>query len=276
LKNKALNARTEEMRPTRSHAAQAFVYPPSEIGVHHPAPGETGATKRGSQRNLRILVVDGDARAGELVRRGLIGKGHFIDVADDGIKLFTESRALPYDAIVLDIVPDGFTSIRSLRSGGVRVPILMLTACDSVSDIVRGLDEGANDYLTKPFSFEVLAARLAVISRRTTKESAATLRVADLTLNTETHSVRRGGKSLSLTRTEFTLLAHLMRRTGRVVLRDDITEAVWGFDGQIKKSTLDVFIFQLRRKLEFGGGRRLIESVRGFGYRITTGGEALE
>lgn len=264
------------MKPAPSHAAQAFVYPPSEIGIYHPAPGETGATKRGSQRNLRILVVDGDARAAELLRRGLIAKGHFIDVAAVGIKLFPESQALPYDAIVLDIVPGGFTSIRNLRSGGVRVPILMLTACDSVSDIVRGLDEGANDYLTKPFSFEVLAARLAVISRRTTKESASTLRVADLTLNTETYSVRRGSRSLSLTRTEFTLLAHLMRRKGRIVLRDDIIEAVWGFDRQIGNNTLDVFIFQLRRKLEFSGGRRLIESVRGFGYRITTGGEALE
>jgi DNA-binding response OmpR family regulator len=224
---------------------------------------------------MRILVVEDDARAAELLRRGLTAKGHIADVADDGLKRFADSQTLPYDAIVLDIVPaglDGVTFIRSLRSGGVRVPILMLTACDSLSDVVRGL----NDYLTKPFSFEVLAARLAVIARRTTNESASTLRVGDLTVNTETHCVRRGRRSLSLTRTEFTLLEHLMRRAGRVVMRDDIIEAVWGFDREIGNNTLDVFILQLRSKLECGGGSRLIETVRGFGYRITTGAEAFE
>ena len=227
---------------------------------------------------MQILVVEDDAKAANLLRRGLTGKGHTIDVADDGIKCFTKSQKLRFDAIVLDLKLAGLdclTLIRSLRSGGVSVPILMLTPCDSVSDVVRGLDAGADDYLTKPFSFEVLAARLAVIARRTAKESTSTLRVADLTVNAETHCVRRGRRSLSLTRTEFTLLEHLMRRAGRVVLRDDIIESVWGFDREIGNNTLDVFILQLRGKLEFGGDSRLIETVRGFGYRMTTGDESI-
>jgi DNA-binding response OmpR family regulator len=228
-----------------------------------------------SRGSLRLLVVEGDTKAAESLRRGLTAKGHITEVADYGIKRLAESETLPYDAIVLNIMPsgmDGPALIRSLRSGGVRVPVLILTDCDSVSDVVRGLDAGANDYLTKPFSFEVLAARLAVIVRRRTEESASTLQVADLMVNTETHSVRRGRRSVALTRTEFKLLVYLMRRAGRVALRDDIIEGVWGSDREIGNNTLDVFILLLRSKLEFGGGSRLIETVRGFGYRITAGG----
>jgi DNA-binding response OmpR family regulator len=142
----------------------------------------------------------------------------------------------------------------------------MLTARDSVSDIVRGLDVGADDYLTKPFSFEVLAARLRVIARRVLGESGAMLQVADLTLDAQTHEAHRGGRPILLTRTEFVLLDHLMRRAGRVVSRDDLIEAVWGIDRDVESNTLDVFIFQLRGKLEAGGARRLIQTVRGFGY----------
>src|SRR5665213_3865705 len=133
---------------------------------------------------MRILMVEDDANAAELLRRGLTGKAHIIDVAVDGIKRFAKSPTLPFDAIVLDIMftgVGGLTLIRSLRSEGVRVPILMLTGCDSVSDVVLGLDAGADDYLTKPFSCEVLAARLAVIARRTEKQS--TLQVADQIVN---------------------------------------------------------------------------------------------
>jgi|SRR5665213_3163340 len=225
---------------------------------------------------MRILMVQDDGKATELLRRGLTGKGHIIDVAVDGIKRFARLRTLPFDAIVLDIMftgLDGLTLIRSLRSEGVRVPILMLTACDSVSDVVHGLDAGADDYITKPFSSEVLAARLAVIACRTTKHSASTLQIADLIVNAETHCVSRGHRSLALTPKEFVILEHLMRRAGRVVLRDDLMEAVWGIDPGIGHNTLEVYIYQLRGKLEFGGGSRLIQTVRGFGYRITTGSE---
>jgi two-component system response regulator MprA len=144
----------------------------------------------------------------------------------------------------------------------------MLTARDSVPDVVRGLDVGADDYLTKPFSFEVLAARLRVIARRTSTESSSVLQISDLTLNTEAHEVHRGKRALVLTRTEFVILEHLMRRAGRVVSRDDLIEAAWGIDREVESNTLDVFIFQLRSKIEAGGASRLIQTVRGFGYTV--------
>jgi two-component system response regulator MprA len=220
---------------------------------------------------MRILVVDDDAKMAELLRRGLSKEGHSVDIAGDGLKGLEKGQSLPFDAIVLDIMLpgiDGLSVARRLRSGGVRAPILMLTARDSVSDIVRGLDVGADDYLTKPFSFEVLAARLRVIARRIDGESSPVLQVSDLRLDTEMHEVQRSGRPIVLTRTEFVLLDHLMRHAGRVVSRDDLIEAVWGIDRDVESNTLDVFIFQLRSKLESGGAGRLIQTVRGFGYTM--------
>ncbi|HEY3439641.1 MAG TPA: response regulator transcription factor [Paludibaculum sp.] len=220
---------------------------------------------------MRILIVEDDAKMAELLRRGLSSEGHSVDVALDGLTGLVKGQAVPFDAIVLDVMLpglDGFSVARRLRSGGVRAPILMLTARDSVADVVRGLDEGADDYLTKPFSFEVLAARLRVIARRVAGEAGARLQVANLTVDTRTHEVQRGGHQLTLTRTEFVLLEYLMRRAGRVVSRDDLIEAVWGIDRDVESNTLDVFIFQLRNKTEAGGGGRLIQTVRGFGYTM--------
>ena len=220
---------------------------------------------------MRILVAEDDARMAELLRRGLTGRGHTVDVAPDGLKSLEKAQALPFDAIVLDVMLpglDGLQVAKRLRAGGIHTPILMLTARDSAPDIVRGLDVGADDYLTKPFSFEVLAARLRVIARRISAESASVLQVSGLTLNTETHEVQRGKKTLVLTRTEFVILEHLMRRAGRVVSRDDLIEAAWGFDREVESNTLDVFIFQLRSKIEAGGASRLIQTVRGFGYIV--------
>lgn len=218
---------------------------------------------------MRILVVEDDAKMAELLRRGLVGQGHSVDVASDGIKAWEKSQAAPFDAIVLDVMLpgiDGLTVAKRLRASGDRVPILMLTARDSVPDIVRGLDVGADDYLTKPFSFEVLAARLRVMARHKAGESRPVLRVADLTLNTETHEVHRGRKPLFLTRTEFLILELLMRRAGRVVSRDNLRDAGWGVVRDVESNTLEVFISQLRSKTEAGGARRLIHTVRGFGY----------
>ena len=142
----------------------------------------------------------------------------------------------------------------------------MLTARDSVSDIVRGLDVGADDYLTKPFSFEVLAARLRAIARRTQADSEGVLQVADLTLNAETHEVRRGKKPLVLTPKEFMLLEQMMRRPGRVVFETISSKQFGGMDQDVERNTIDVFIFQLRSKIETAGASRLIQTVRGFGY----------
>jgi len=220
---------------------------------------------------MRILVVEDDAKMAELLRRGLVGQGHSVDVAADGIKGLEKSQAMPFDAIVLDVMLpgiDGLNVAKRVRASGNRVPILMLTARDSVPDIVRGLDVGADDYLTKPFSFEVLAARLRVMARHKSGESRSILRVADLTLNTETHEVHRGKGPIPVTRTEFLLLEHLMRRAGRVVSRDNLKSAGWGIIRDVESNTLEVFISQLRSKTEAGGASRLIQTVRGFGYTL--------
>jgi len=220
---------------------------------------------------MRILVVEDDAKMAELLERGLVGLGHAVEVAMDGVKGFEKATNLPFDAVLLDIMLPGLDGVyvaRRLRAIGIRVPILMLTARDSVLDIVRGLDAGADDYLTKPFSFEVLAARLRAIARRTTTDSKGVLQVGDLTLNIESHEVHRRKRLLVLTRTEFVLLERLMRCAGRVVSREDLIEAVWGIDRDVERNTLDVFIFQLRSKIETDGASRLLRTVRGFGYTM--------
>jgi DNA-binding response OmpR family regulator len=220
---------------------------------------------------MRILVVEDDGKMAELLRRGLTQDGHVVTIAPDGRKGLEQAQAHDFDTILLDIMlpgVDGLNVARRLRASGIRTPIIMLTARDSVPDIVRGLDVGADDYLTKPFSFEVLTARLRVIARRISSPPASLLHVSDLTLNTDTHEVHRAGKLIVLTPTEYVLLEHLMQRAGRVVSRDALIEAVWGIDRDVGHNTVDVFIFQLRSKLEAGGVGRLIQTVRGFGYTV--------
>jgi DNA-binding response OmpR family regulator len=220
---------------------------------------------------MRILIVEDDTKMADLLRRGLLAQGHSVEIASDGIRGFEKAQALPLDAIILDVMlpgQDGLHLARRVRAAANRVPILFLTARDSVPDIVQGLDMGGDDYLTKPFSFEVLAARLRVIERRAAADTGGMLQIADLTLDTEAHKVHRGQRALTLTRTEFVLLEYLMRRAGRVVSRGNLIEAVWGNDHDVERNTLDVFIFQLRTKIEWGGGSRLIQTIRGFGYTM--------
>jgi two-component system, OmpR family, response regulator MprA len=220
---------------------------------------------------MRILVVEDDSKMAELLQRGLVSQGHIVDVALDGIKGLEKAQAISFDAILLDVMLPGLNGLqvaRRLRANGNRTPILMLTARDSVPDVVRGLDVGADDYLSKPFSFEVLAARLRVIDRRRTMESSPVLQVSDLTLDREAHEVRRGQRAVTLSPTEFAMLEHLMRRAGRVVSRHDLIAAVWGDDHEVGSNTVDVFIFLLRSKIETAGEKRLIQTVRGLGYTI--------
>ncbi|MCU1329806.1 MAG: two component transcriptional regulator, winged helix family, partial [Bryobacterales bacterium] len=155
---------------------------------------------------------------------------------------------------------------RQLRDLGNQVAIIMLTARDTPEDIVQGLDAGADDYLVKPFAFSVLVARLRAISRRAIHPCATVLQVSDLTLDPSSHQVTRGGESISLTATEFRLLEHLMRRSGRVASRTSIIEAVWGFNDDVESNTVDAFIKLLRDKIEREQGRKLIHTVRGYGY----------
>lgn len=221
---------------------------------------------------MRILVVEDDSRMAELLRRGLTSEGHIVDVAQDGVRGLERAQQTQFDALVLDVMlpgMDGHALARRLRSSGSRVPILMLTARDAVQDVVRGLDNGADDYLTKPFSFEVLTARLRAMMRRNLPPANPdVLEVSDLSVDTESHEVRRAGRLVTLTRTEYLLLEYLMRRAGRVASRDDLIGAVWGSDKDVESNALDVFIFQLRSKLESQGAKRLIQTVRGFGYAL--------
>jgi len=207
----------------------------------------------------------------ELLRRGLTEEGHNVVCASDGGEGWELAHAYDFDAIVLDIMlpkMNGFELAKKLRQENVATPVLMLTAKDSVPDVVRGLDAGADDYLTKPFSFNELLARLRAVQRRSTPRLQNRLQVSDLTLDPESREVSRAGISIALTRTEYSLLERLMYRAGKVVPRHTLIESVWGFDREIEDNTLDVFVRLLRNKVDREGMPRLIATVRGVGYMI--------
>jgi DNA-binding response OmpR family regulator len=216
-----------------------------------------------------ILVVEDEPSMGELLRQGLEEENHTVTLVRDGLEGVHAAETGNIDAIVLDVmIPgiDGIEVARRLRAAGHQIPILMLTARDATPDIVRGLDAGADDYLTKPFAFRVLLARLRALSRRAALPAVARLQVDDLELDPASHQVSRGGVPLSLTATEYRLLEFLMRRAGRAVSRSAMIDGVWGFDEDIETNTVDVFIRLLREKIDLGHQRKLIHTVRGYGY----------
>jgi len=218
---------------------------------------------------VRILVVEDERSMAELLRQGLEEQNHVVTVARDGSEGLSAAETSQFDAIVLDVLMpgvDGFEVARRLRSKSVATPILMLTAKDAVQDIVKGLDAGADDYLTKPFSLRVLLARLRALARRSVRPPVAVLSVADLEVDTSSHSVSRAGKNIVLTATEFRMLEFLLRRSGHAASRSSIIEAVWGFDGDVEPNTVDAFIKLLRDKIDAGHSPKLIRTVRGYGY----------
>ncbi|MBI4904860.1 MAG: response regulator transcription factor [Acidobacteria bacterium] len=218
---------------------------------------------------MRLLVVEDEKRMADLLRKGLQEEGYVVAIAANGPMAVEMAQASQFELILLDIMlpgMDGFQVAQRLRRGGNRVPILMLTARDATPDIVQGLDLGADDYVTKPFSFEVLLARIRALIRRGPASHSVKLRVGDLELDPGSHEVTRGGQVVNLTRTEFHLLEYLMRRHGQVIPRDVLIEAVWGYDRNIESNTLDAFIRLLRSKVEGDGGPRIIHTVRGIGY----------
>jgi two-component system response regulator MprA len=220
---------------------------------------------------VKLLVVEDEPRMLELLRRGLTEEGHTVVCACDGSEGWELAHAYEFDAVVLDIMlpkMNGFELARKLRQERIATPVLMLTAKDSVPDVVRGLDAGADDYLTKPFSFNELLARLRAIQRRATSRPQNRLQVGDLILDPESREVSRAGFSISLTRTEYSLLERLMYRAGKVVPRHTLIEAVWGFDREIEENTLDAFVRLLRHKVDREGMPKLILTVRGVGYMI--------
>lgn len=220
---------------------------------------------------MKLLIVEDEARMADLLRRGLNEEGHMATCASDGAEGLALATAYEFDVIILDIMMpklSGYDLAKRLREQRVATPILMLTARDSVPDIVKGLDLGADDYLTKPFSFDELLARLRAVKRRALVAQDVNLRVADLVLDPASREVVRGEERVSLTRTEYNLLERLMYRSGKVVSRRSLIEAVWGFERDIEENTLDAFMRLLRNKIDPPGRLKLIHTVRGVGYMI--------
>ena len=226
---------------------------------------------------MKLLIVEDEARMADLLRKGLTEEGHTVTCAADGAEGLALAKGYEFDAIVLDVMMpklSGYDLAKRLRTEKIRTPILMLTARDAVPDIVRGLDTGADDYMTKPFSFDELVARLRAVKRRVSVAPDPNLRVGDLMLDPASREVLRGDDRVSLTRTEYNLLERLMYRAGKVVSRRSLIEAVWGFDREIEENTLDAFMRLLRNKVDPPGKAKLIHTGRGVGYMIRPYGPA--
>ncbi len=220
---------------------------------------------------MRILFVEDDREVADYVSRGLEEENNTVTLSFDGASALQAAQSSFFDIIVLDVMLpyfDGLEVTRRLRARNITTPILLLTARDTPQDIVAGLDAGADDYLTKPFSFEVLLARLRARTRVSATGAAARLRFSDLVIDVETHQAWRGKTPLNLTRTEFSILECLIRSAGRVVTRQRLIEAVWGLDREVGNNNLDVFIRFLRTKADPPGKKRAIQTVRGIGYRL--------
>jgi DNA-binding response OmpR family regulator len=218
---------------------------------------------------MRVLVVEDEARLAQFVRTGLSELSFTVDVAVDGASAIQFARSAPYDLVILDIMLpdiDGFAVCRELRRLHLDVPILMLSARGVVEDRVRGLDSGADDYLTKPFAFSELSARARALLRRQHPSELLRLVVGDLTLDPVKQTVHRGSRRLDLTRKELALLEYLMRHAGEVLTRTMIAEHVWDFTWDRLTNVIDVYVNHLRKKLEEGGAPRVIHAVRGVGY----------
>jgi len=225
---------------------------------------------------MRVLLVEDDQRIVDFVQRGLKAEGYAVEVARNGLDAIALGSAGKFQAIILDLgLPDlnGRQVCERLRDAGVGTPILMLTARDTVQDKVTGLRSGADDYMTKPFAFEELLARIEALMRRRSGEiklESKELRIADLLLNGETHEVRRGETLIDLTPKEFALLECFMRMPGKVLSRTRILEQVWGYSADPLTNVVDVYIRQLRRKIDDDYELKLLKTVRGFGYKLDT------
>lgn len=220
---------------------------------------------------MHVLVVEDDQRMAGLLKRGLEEENHRVMVTGDGASGLEIGQCYNFDVIVLDVMLprlDGFEVARRLRRKQIKTPILLLTARDAVPDITTGLDSGADDYLTKPFAFAELLARIRALARRPAASLPTILQVRDLSLDPATRQVKRAEREIKLTATEYRLLEVLMRNAGRAVSRSAILDAVWGFDEVVEENTLDAFVSLLRSKITRGSESQLIHTVRRFGYRL--------
>ena len=220
---------------------------------------------------MRILVVEDEKKMAHFLERGLREERFAVDVARDGDEGLYLAQANPYDLIVLDVLlprKNGFEVLRALRAAGSQARVLMLTARDAVKDKVRGLDAGADDYLTKPFAFEEFLARIRALLRKNRKDKTTLLRVADLELDQVTHKVRRAGREIPLANKEYALLEYLMLNVNQVVTRTMIAEHVWNEDFDSLTNVFDVYIHRLRAKIDKDARKPLIQSLRGVGYTL--------
>lgn len=223
---------------------------------------------------MRILLVEDEPNAARMLAKGLREEAYAVDVVGDGESAFELAQLNDYDLIILDVMlpqKDGFQVCRDLRTAGLAVPVLMLTARDAVEDRVEGLDSGADDYLVKPFEFEELLARVRALLRRKPALYSEVMVVADLSVDIRARRVARGGKELDLTGKEFALLEYLVRHAGKVIGRAEISEHVWDQSYDPFSKVIDVFIQRLRRKIDEGHHVKLIRTRRGEGYVLTAG-----
>jgi len=220
---------------------------------------------------MRILVVEDEEAIAAFLRQGLTEAGYAVDLAVDGAEALHWAAIAAYDAILLDVMlpeQDGLAVCAELRRRSVRTPVLMLTARDTIGDRVHGLDSGADDYLVKPFAFAELLARIRALLRREPALKGTVLQVADLTLDSVSREVHRGGRAITLTTKEYSLLEFLMRHPNQSLTRATIAEHVWDYDFDNLTNIIDVHVFALRRKLDDGHEVKLLQTVRGVGYRL--------
>jgi DNA-binding response OmpR family regulator len=221
---------------------------------------------------VRILVIEDEHRIAGSIKKGLEQERHVVDVAYDGISGFDLASEGVFDLLILDLMlpgKDGLTIVREIREKNIQTPILILTAKGLTQDKVNGLNSGADDYLTKPFSFEELLARVRALSRRPLRSTGSVIKVGDLTLNKDTFAVSRGAR-IELSSKEFSLLEVLMEHAGRILSKDQIMSHVWEYDADILPNTIEVYIRNLRKKIDlrFTDKTQLIKTIRGFGYKI--------
>jgi DNA-binding response OmpR family regulator len=220
---------------------------------------------------MRLLVVEDEKKIADLLKTGFRDRGHDVEISPDGERALRLALSKPYDAIILDIMlpgTDGLSVLRSLREQKIATPVMILTARGDVSDRVEGLKLGADDYIAKPFSVEEVVARVRALVRRVTGESISLYKVGDLTLDLVSREVKRGNRRVLLTGREFRILEHLMRATGRVLTRTQIIERVWEYRFDPGTNLVDVYIQRLRRKIDDREKVKLIQTVRGVGYRL--------
>jgi DNA-binding response OmpR family regulator len=225
---------------------------------------------------MRVLVIEDDRRMASLLEQGLREEGNQVTLAHNGVEGLSIALQPTFDVIVLDLMlpgMDGFELTRRLRQEGTRTPVLMLTARDAPIDMVKGLDLGADDYVTKPFALDVLLARIRAAARRGPATQSVVLKAGTLSMNTASRSIQVDGRGVTLTRTEYSILEVLMRRRDRVVTREELLAEIWGDRGDVESNTLDAFMKLIRGKIDLSSESRLIQTVRGVGYILRSNPE---